>query len=134
MPIVCDSHFAPRCIRHSSISPFPPSLIPGEKPYVCRHCGKAFSQSSNLITHTRKHTGLKPFSCELCLKSFQRKVDLRGHVELQHPDADARMLVSRASIALRVPSADILGVVSTNHNAGYPHAGAKYPYPGPPLY
>ncbi|EZA55295.1 hypothetical protein X777_04849 [Ooceraea biroi] len=57
-----------------------------EKPHKCQVCGKAFSQSSNLITHSRKHTGFKPFACDLCGRAFQRKVDLRRHRETQHAD------------------------------------------------
>ncbi|OQR77820.1 zinc finger protein-like [Tropilaelaps mercedesae] len=55
-----------------------------EKPHKCAVCGKAFSQSSNLITHSRKHTGFKPFACDICGRAFQRKVDLRRHKETQH--------------------------------------------------
>ncbi|CAF0930744.1 unnamed protein product, partial [Didymodactylos carnosus] len=55
-----------------------------EKPHKCIVCGKAFSQSSNLITHSRKHTGFKPFQCQRCGRAFQRKVDLRRHIDTQH--------------------------------------------------
>lgn len=55
----------------------------GEKPHVCKVCGKGFSQSSNLITHSRKHNSYRPFSCSRCQLTFQRRVDLQRHHETQ---------------------------------------------------
>uniref|UniRef100_A0A8D0A4N9 C2H2-type domain-containing protein n=2 Tax=Sander lucioperca TaxID=283035 RepID=A0A8D0A4N9_SANLU len=55
----------------------------GEKPHVCKVCGKGFSQSSNLITHSRKHSNYRPFSCHHCKHSFQRRVDLQRHQQMQ---------------------------------------------------
>ena len=76
---------------------------------MCRVCGKAFSQSSNLITHSRKHTGFKPFACDLCPKSFQRKVDLRRHIETQHTSsADVTQAGYVTSRALNVTQTSLL--------------------------
>ncbi|XP_077113478.1 uncharacterized protein LOC143768707 [Ranitomeya variabilis] len=40
------------------------------KAYVCKECGKNFTQNASLIVHRRTHTGERPHTCKTCLKSF----------------------------------------------------------------
>ncbi|KAL4134856.1 hypothetical protein QTP88_006557 [Uroleucon formosanum] len=77
-----------------------------EKPHKCVVCLKAFSQSSNLITHLRKHSGYRPFPCGLCDRAFQRKVDLRRHRETMHPGSPAAQQyhITSTTAALQAPS------------------------------
>lgn len=49
------------------------------KQYQCETCGKFLSNHSNLVQHTRKHTGEKPFSCDICKKSFFRAEHVTNH-------------------------------------------------------
>ena len=50
-----------------------------EKPYECKQCGRWFSQTGNLRTHKRVHTGEKPHECKQCGKWFSQGRDLRKH-------------------------------------------------------
>ena len=49
------------------------------RPYVCRFCGKGFTQKGTLTTHERIHTQEKPYVCSFCNKGFHDKGSLRKH-------------------------------------------------------
>lgn len=56
----------------------------GERPFACNWpgCEWRFSRSDELARHERKHTGVKPFGCTLCGKKFTRSDHLSKHVKI----------------------------------------------------
>ncbi|XP_035869277.1 histone-lysine N-methyltransferase PRDM9-like [Phyllostomus discolor] len=51
----------------------------GEKPYVCRECGRGFTWKSALVRHQRTHSWEKPYVCQECERGFTSKSDLIRH-------------------------------------------------------
>lgn len=56
----------------------------GQRNYVCKVCGAAYTQCSHLRHHEMSHTGLKPFACSQCDRSFTSRSSLRKHEERGH--------------------------------------------------
>lgn len=53
----------------------------GEKPYKCKHCVAAYSQSFDLVKHMkRSHVGVTIYGCDKCNMSFERYSDMKKHL------------------------------------------------------
>ncbi|XP_066240353.1 zinc finger protein 343-like [Saccopteryx leptura] len=51
--------------------------LSGEKPYVCRQCGRGFTLKSHLLTHPEVHSSMKnPFLCDECGQRFGDKSNI----------------------------------------------------------
>merc|ERR1712086_1133422 len=56
----------------------------GERPHICKQCGKRFQSASTLSKHSERHKGQRTHQCSYCSKSFLVHVDLRSHVRIVH--------------------------------------------------
>ena len=53
----------------------------GDRPHVCKKCGKGFIQKVHLRNHELKHTGERPYLCIQCGKSFLTSSNLKEHTK-----------------------------------------------------
>lgn len=74
-------------------------LPPGERPFPCTLCEKAFNQKSALQVHVKKHTGERPYRCEHCAMGFTQKSNMKLHVKRAHSYAGERAAGGRPQLS-----------------------------------
>ena len=58
-----------------------------ERKHQCPTCGKRYQSTSTLAKHVERHKGERTHKCPHCPKSFMVHVDLRSHVRIVHEKA-----------------------------------------------
>lgn len=62
----------------------------GERPYKCQFCDRSYSQSNDLVKHSRTHLGTDNlYQCDHCEESFRLLTELRSHYQI-HFKTDGR--------------------------------------------
>ncbi|XP_077519895.1 histone-lysine N-methyltransferase PRDM9-like [Amblyomma americanum] len=56
----------------------------GERPFVCKECGKAVAQRQYLIDHLLTHLKKRPHECPDCGQRFRRAFDMASHRKMHH--------------------------------------------------
>lgn len=55
-----------------------------EPQFTCTFCGKTFYFNSDLIDHTKTHTGQRDYKCNYCDLSYFKRPHLHRHIKNHH--------------------------------------------------
>lgn len=55
--------------------------------YVCQYCKAIFAQSIELTRHVRTHTGDRPYVCRECGKGYNQASRLSVHLQTSHSES-----------------------------------------------
>lgn len=58
--------------------------------YVCQYCKAIFAQSIELTRHVRTHTGDRPYVCRECGKGYNQASRLSVHLQTSHSESTTR--------------------------------------------
>lgn len=80
------------------------------KPFVCQHCGVAFTREKALESHVKLHANQEPtFDCEICGDSFFDNTSLEEHMELRHDySSRVRKTGGKSTSGKTLPRAKVL--------------------------